>query len=93
MADTGQKIVGGLVGGCIVISFILLFGSLTYQRKASALPVGDGIYAEQSMAADGVTVRRVHDRGQHVVCYVASGRTTDGRGLDGRAVAISCMPE
>lgn len=42
-----------------------------FEKLAHAQPV-TGIYAETSTAVDGVTVRRVRDRGEGVVCYVAS---------------------
>lgn len=64
-------------------------------REAEAHVAGEGLFAELSMQADGVTVRRVRDVKAGVVCYVATG-TLSARpyyGLDGRYPAISCLRE
>jgi hypothetical protein len=51
-----------------------------------------GIYAEQTMSVDKVVVRRVHDHGNGVICYVASGNGLPGV-QEPNSVAISCVKE
>lgn len=55
----------------------------------------EGLFAEQNTSADDVTVRRVRDTKEHVVCYIASGhvRGSSITAYDGRSVAVSCLPE
>lgn len=49
---------------------------------------GHGLFFEESASANDVTVRRLRDRGEGMICYVANGWSTYNR-----TVAISCWPE
>lgn len=70
---------------------------LTRVMDARADP-NSGLYFEETTSADGVTVRRLRDRSEDVVCYIAIGpqvgRTISYYGfvLQGKNVAISCWP-
>jgi hypothetical protein len=60
---------------------------LFHARALRAEPVG--LYSEQSTVVDGVTVRRVRDRSNGVICYV--GSTPGFSNVWGQQPAISCV--
>ncbi len=68
---------------------------LEYSVDAHADP-SRGLYFEEATSADGVTVRRLRDRSEDVLCYVVVGPQTAGDPYHGRVhgknVAISCWP-
>lgn len=55
---------------------------------ASAAP--PGLYAEHSTTMDGVTLRRVADKANGTICYVASARSPVYGGTS-VAVSVSCV--
>ena len=68
---------------------------LTRVMDARADP-SRGLYFEEAAGTEGVTVRRLRDRGEDMVCYVVTGRQVSGDYHlytdNGRNVAISCWP-
>jgi hypothetical protein len=58
---------------------------------AQSTPPPKGLFAEVATSVDGATVRRIRDREEDVVCYVATGIPKAGYGTEGRNVAISCV--
>ncbi len=58
---------------------------------AEGAPPPKGLFAEVAISVDDATVRRIRDREEDVVCYVATGIPKAGYGTDGRNVAISCI--
>lgn len=74
----------------ILIPVLVFMGLLGADRlevhKAHALSNREGkpgIFAEQSIAVDGVMVRRLHDSSNGTVCFLASAPD--------KAPAISCV--
>lgn len=78
----------------VVISVVgLTSGALVaYAFPAGAAELG-GLYAEKHTAVDGISVRRVRDTEEGVVCYVAVGVVPPGRPdmVGGQSAAISCL--
>ncbi len=68
----------------LYVSVILLFGG-------DAIGANPGLFAEDSASFGGVTVRRMRDTSEHVICYVASGAQVVKYREDGRHVSISCL--
>ena len=62
---------------------------------AQGAPSPKGLFAEVSTQVDGASVRRIRDREEDVVCYVATGQTKAVyQGLwfpAGPTVSISCV--
>lgn len=86
-----DALIRGLAVGIVSLVALAVIGRLTVARLAHA---GEerGIFAESSMAADSVTVRRIRDRENGVICYVASGSRHPDYG-NPNGVAISCVKE
>lgn len=89
-----KMLLKGLGVGLVIL---LLSDYLSAKRALAAPPpaaapaakaIAPGLWTELSTTADGVTVRRVRDNGEGVVCYVASFASpyTTGAG-------ISCVRE
>ncbi len=63
---------------------------------ATALAVDPGLFVEKSTATDGVTIRRIRDTEEGVVCYIVVGKTQSDIGptahsFRGSSPAISCV--
>ena len=86
-----DALIRGFAVGIVSLVALAVIGRLTVTHLAYA---GEerGIFAESSMAADSVTVRRIRDRENGVVCYVANGAGPPQYGRP-NGVAISCVKE
>lgn len=69
----------------LLLTLVLLVLSLPVSAAAP------GLYAEHSTSVDGVTVRRVRDTTEGIVCYVAVGHSWVGGYNTSPGVGISCL--
>lgn len=81
-------------GGTVKRRALLVLAAVTCGAAVAGATAG-GLYAESATSVDGVTVRRVRDTEEGVVCYVASGSIvsdqTTSYSFRGRLPSISCV--
>lgn len=78
----------------LFLFLLCLFAALVIAGGVASADPSGGLFAEASTKVDGVTVRRVRDRDERIVCYVASTPPVFGRSFAaGHTAAISCLRE